>query len=384
MPSVTLLDVIIILFACAFGALGFARGFLVGALSLAGFAGGAWLGTRVGPELLSEGSASPYAPLFGLFGALLAGGIIAAGLEGVGEWLRAAIRLPGFGVLDGILGTVLSAGVALGIAWLVGVVALQTPGAREFRRDIQRSEILTRLNDVLPSDTVLNALARFDPFPRVDGPEVDVPAPRAAVARDPDVRDARDSVVRILGTACGLGVSGSGWVAGDGLVVTNAHVVAGQEDTTVQVEGDGAKLDAAAVAFDVRNDVAVLRVDGLDAPSLSFAPGPERGEQGAILGFPRNGPYDVRAARIGRTRTVVSQDAYDRGPVQRSITAFRGNVRPGNSGGPLVDEAGRVAATIFAASTASGPEGGYGVPNDRVREALDGAGDRVDTGPCVG
>ncbi|MBA3327514.1 MAG: MarP family serine protease [Solirubrobacterales bacterium] len=379
----TAVDIIIIVFAALFGALGFARGFIVGALSLAGFVGGAWLGTRLGPELLSEGSASPYAPLFGLFGALLAGAIIAAGLEGVGERVRSAIRLPGFGALDGILGTLLSAAVALGIAWLVGVVALQTPGARALRGDIQRSEILTRLNAVLPSDSVLNALARFDPFPSVDGPEVDVPAPRAAIARDPDVRDAAGSVVRILGHACGLGVSGSGWVAGENLVVTNAHVVSGQDDTVVQVQGDGAKLEATAVAFDVRNDLAVLRVDGLDAPSLSLAGEVRRGEQAAVLGFPRNGPYDVRAARIGRTRTVLSQDAYGRGPVERPITAFRGTVRPGNSGGPLVDEAGRVAATVFAKSTRTGPKGGYGVPNDIVRRALDRSGDAVDTGPCV-
>jgi S1-C subfamily serine protease len=382
---VTLVDVIIVVFAVAFGVLGFARGFFVGALSLAGFAGGAYLGTRIGPEFLSKGSASPYAPLFGLFGALVGGTIIAAGLEGVGNWLRAFfLRVPGFGVLDGVLGMALSAAVALGIVWLVGVIALQTPGAREFRHDIQRSAILKRLNEVLPSDKVLNTLARFDPFPRVDGPEVDVERPRAAIARDPDVRAATPSVVRILGTACGLGVEGSGWVAGPGVVVTNAHVISGQDDTTVQVRGDGARLAATAIAFDVRNDIAVLRVPGLDAPALRLDDDVRVGEPGAVLGFPRNGPYAVRAARIGRTRTVLSQDAYGRGPVRRRIVAFRGLVEPGNSGGPLVDADGRVSATVFAKSTADGPEGGYAVPDDIVRETLAGARDAVDTGPCVG
>ena len=76
------------------------------------------------------------------------------------------------------------------------------------------------------------------------------------------MRAAGQSVVRVLGTACGLGVQGSGWVAADGVVVTNAHVVAGQDDTSVQVGGQGERLDAQAIHFDVRNDLAVLRVPG--------------------------------------------------------------------------------------------------------------------------
>jgi S1-C subfamily serine protease len=381
----TLVDVIIVVFALAFGVLGYTRGFFVGALSLAGFAGGAYLGTRLGPDLLNEGRSSPYAPLFGLFGALLGGTVIAAGLEGVGNWLRAFfLRVPGFRAVDGVLGMALSAAVALGIVWLIGVIALQTPGAREFRSDIQRSVILQRLNEVLPSDKVLNTLARFDPFPRVDGPEVDVERPRAAIARDPDVRAAGGSVVKILGTACGLGVEGSGWVAAPGVVVTNAHVISGQDDTVVEPRGDGTRLPATPIAFDVRNDIAVLRVPGLDLPALALDDDVRVGEPGAVLGFPRNGPYAVRAARTGRTRTVLSQDAYGRGPVRRKIVAFRGLVEPGNSGGPLVDAGGRVSATVFAKSTADGPEGGYAIPDDIVRDTLAGARDPVGTGPCVG
>src|SRR5215211_7536319 len=118
-------------------------------------------------------------------------------------------------------------------------VALQTPGARELREPIQRSAILKELNQVLPpSGPILQALARFDPFPAIRGPSANVPAPDAKIARDRDVAAAGRSVVRVLGTACGLGVQGSGWVARNGLIVTNAHVVAGQDDTTVQPVGE--------------------------------------------------------------------------------------------------------------------------------------------------
>ena len=125
--------------------------------------------------------------------------------------------------------------------------------------------------------------------------------------------------------------------------------------------------------FDPRNDLAVLRVDGLDAPALPLARSPESGTSAAILGFPLNGPYDVRPGRVGDTRSVISSDAYGRGPVRRRMTSLRGNVRSGNSGGPMVDGSGRVVTTIFAATT-RGPRGGYGVPNGIVRRALDRIG----------
>jgi S1-C subfamily serine protease len=189
-------------------------------------------------------------------------------------------------------------------------------------------------------------------------------------------------VVKILGTACGLGVEGSGWVAAPGLVVTNAHVVAGQDDTRVLVRGEGPSLHADAVAFDSTNDIAVLRVDGLQADPLAIASGARRNSEAAVLGFPRNGPYDVRAARVGETRRVVTQDAYGQGPVTRSIVSLRGLVRSGNSGGPMVDGNGRVVGTVFAATT-SGPRGGYAVPNAIVRDALRGASGPVSTGPCT-
>jgi S1-C subfamily serine protease len=376
-------DLLILGFAALFGIVGFARGLVIGLLSLGGFVAGAWLGTRFGPLLLSDGNRSPYAPVFGLVGAIVAGTIISAGAEGIADRLRTAIRASVLGVIDGLLGAVLGVVLALGFAWVIGVIVLQTPGISELRRSVQRSTVLDRLNEVLPSDKLLKALARFDPFPHVDGPEVNVGPPGPAVARDPDVRRSGHSVVKILGNACGLGVSGSGWVAGDGIVVTNAHVVAGQDETFVEPRGGGVRLNATAIAFDAKNDVAVLRVEGLGAPALSLAGDVSVSETGAIEGYPLSGPFAIRPARIGQTRAVISQDAYGRGPVRRRITAFRGLVRPGNSGGPIVDDAGHVAGTVFAEALGGRRRGGYAVPNEVVRRVLDGAGVPVDTGPCV-
>ena len=378
----TIVDWVIIAFTLLMGVWGYAQGIVVSALSFGGFAAGAVAGARLGPLLLEEGSSSPYAPLFALLGALFIGGLVAVVLEEVGTNIRRTITIGPLAVLDGIAGALLIGAIGLGLAWIGGAVALHTPGARELRKDIQRSEILTRLNEVLPpSGPILNALSRVDPFPSVRGPEADVPPPTRGILADRDVRAARASVVSVTGTACGLAIQGSGWVAGPGLVVTNAHVVAGQDDT--QVEANRAdEQSAQAVMFDARNDIAVLRVPGLEVPALSQAANAEAGAPVGILGYPENGPYTSIAGRLGPTETVLSQDAYGNGPIRRRMTALRGVVRPGNSGGPSVDGRGRVVATVFAA-TQSGPRGGLGVPPGVVADLLARAGGPVDTGPCV-
>jgi hypothetical protein len=381
---VTALDWIIVVFTGLMAIWGYSQGLIVGALSLLGFAGGALLGSRLGPLLLDEGSKSPYAPLFALVGALMIGGILASSFELLGFHLRRRMgdRL---GLVDGLGGALLVGCLGLGLAWIGGAVALQTPGARELREPIQQSAILRALNERLPpSGPILQALARFDPFPQIDGPRPDVAPPNSKIARDPEVRAAGASVVKVLGTACGLGVQGTGWVAGDGVVVTNAHVVAGQDDTTVQLRGEGPHIDVEAIWFDPRNDLAVLRAPGLaEAPALRLNESAAAGVSGAILGFPENGPYDVQPGRLGGTSTVVTQDAYGRGPVRRKITSVRGLVRSGNSGGPVVDGRGRVVTTIFAATVADGGQNGFGVPDSIVSEALGQAGEPVDTGPCA-
>jgi S1-C subfamily serine protease len=291
--------------------------------------------------------------------------------------------MPVFAAADGALGAVLVAVAGLGVVWILGALAVQS-GDYRMRQEVQRSAILQRLNTILPpSGPLLNSLRKLDPFPRIEGPEASVAPPRAGIARDPDVREAAASVVKVLGTACGLGIEGSGWVAGDGLVVTNAHVVAGERDTKVLLRGHEPAHSAQAVQFDVRNDLAILRVGGLDARPLPLADQLREGTSAAIMGFPLNGPFDVRPGRLGQTRRVLSSNAYGRGPVERTITSLRGLVRSGNSGGPMVDGQGRVVTTVFAATTRGQP-GGFGVPNEIVSRALSDAGGPVSTGPCAG
>ncbi len=385
----TALDWVLLVAAALSAVMGARRGFLAGVLSLAGFVGGAFAGARLAPLLLDGGSASPWAPLFGLAGALALGVALSGLLQGIGNAVFDAVRLPGIGPVDAILGAALGAAAALAFAWIAGAVALQTPGARTLRDEVRRSAILSTLNDVLPpSGPILRALARFDPLPSIRGPSPDaIGRPTGTALREPGVRSAAGGTVRVLGEACGLGISGSGWIVAPGIVVTNAHVVAGTDgELEVQLRGEGKRRAARALVFDPRNDVAILAVSGLGGRVLRLVGEPREGTAGAILGYPLNGPFDAGAARIGSTSGVLSQDVYGRGPLPRTMTAVRGTIRHGNSGGPVVDGSGRVLTTVFASSESAGASGGFGVPNATVRAALaqvDSGAQTASTGACA-
>ncbi len=378
-------DVIIVVFAVAFAVIGYERGLMASALPLAGFVVGAALGGRLGPALLSAGGESPYAPSVTVLCGLVVGAAMALAMRGVAELMRARLvgRRKVLGRVDGVGGSLLLVALALALAWAFGAAALNSsgPGARDLRDALQGSRILAALNGALPpSGPILNLLRHVDPTVALRGPQANVSMPPSAISRDPDVERAGDSVVKVLGSACGLGIEGSGWAVRPGLVVTNAHVVAGELDTTVTTRA-GVSHDATAVRYQPQDDLAVLRVPGLDTEPLRIAPRASSGTAAAVLGYPENGPFAITPARLGRTGTALSQDSYGRGPIKREMTPFRGRVRSGNSGGPVVDRAGRVLTTVFAAEERRST-GGLGVPNAAVRTALRGRLTPTSTGPC--
>jgi S1-C subfamily serine protease len=372
---VSLLDWLIVALVLLFTVRGFSAGFVSGAFTLVGLGLGAYLGSRLAISLLrTETDLVGYAPFVLLAGTLIFAALGSLLAGAVGGRIGASVRcVPGIGTLDGAGGAVLGAAVGVLFVWIAGTFALQGPLPQYVRQPAERSEILSALNERLPSGSLLEVVTSLDPMPRIEGqrPEVAQPAP-------PDrggVEDAAQSVVQVVVIGgSGYGSAGSGWVAAPNLVVTNAHVVAGSNRVVVRPEGAWRGHEAEVVSVDPGNDVAVLAVDGLGLPALPSAE-PEPGEPVAILGYPYGGPLDAEAGRVEGTSSVVSRDAYGGGPVSRYVTTISAEADPGNSGGPAVNREGQVVGTVFA--SAGYGDVAYSIPPSVVAEQLHAAESRI-------
>jgi S1-C subfamily serine protease len=373
LAGLNVLDVFIAVFVVAVILRGARTGFLAGVFSLVGVVVGVSAGSRIALFLMPEDGN----PIYGA--GITLGSILAFAVLGeviartIGGSIRDRLSSPTSETLDGFGGAVLGFALSLVLVWAVGAFALKSPPLAGLYPALRDSKILQALDERMPSGLLTQAVAELEPLPQIRGPEPEVAAPEGNIVGDPDVQEASARTLRVTSRACGYGVEGSGWVAGRDLVVTNAHVVAGQTATHVMVGETGRRLPAKVVVFDEKNDIAVLRVKGLGLTPLRLAP-PKPGKDVAVIGFPENGPLDIEPARTGPTQRVSSGDAYDNGPVQRVVTSFRVYVRPGNSGGPAVNEYGRVVSTIFASRTDS-DNSGYGVPSRIVHRHLKVAAD---------
>ncbi len=387
------LDVILVVVLLAYAVSGYVQGFVTNLVATIGLLAGGLLAIAVVPHVLDHDQPTLTSSLLAL------GIVIGAAAFGqatgtyVGNDLRGGLVRPGVRRLDAAGGAVLSTVAVLCASWALGysVSGTSIPYLAQASRD---STILRHVDGVMPgpaSDALrafnrtldANLFPRYiDPFE--DEPIASVGPPSDATLRDPDVRRAAQSVVKVLGVAsCQRGIEGSGFFYAPGRVMTNAHVVAGVDEPSVSV--DGRRQAARVVLFDPELDVAVLATDPVDVPSLRFDRSGVAGTQAAILGFPENGPFDARSARIRSKITLRSPDIYDAGQVLRETYAVRGLVRSGNSGGPLVSTDGRVLGVIFAASI-SDRSTGYALTAEQVSKNA-AAGQRattaVDTGGCA-
>ncbi|MFL5910351.1 MAG: CvpA family protein [Gaiellaceae bacterium] len=371
--------------AVAFSAVaGIRRGLVVSALSLGGLVAGAYAGSRLAPHVLHGGSSSPWTPVASLGGAVFGAVLLQTVAVFVGSFARGTLRFTPLRFLDSGGGLVFGVATGLVLVWVVGAAALLVPGHAKLRREVRQSYIVRRLDQAVPPNNVLHLLARVDPYPSIAGPAPPKASPTPHIAGNANVRRAAQNVVRVLGSACGIGVEGTGWFATRGLIVTAAHVVAGEHDTTVQVAGSSDVFDADVVAFDVHDDIAVLRVHGVSTPHPLQLVDPVQGASVGVVGYPGNGPLQVSPGRIGTTEIVLTQDAFGNGPVSRTITTLAGVVRHGDSGAPAIDATGAVESTIFATSVGSRRPGGYGVPASVVRPVLESARTTpVSTGACT-
>jgi S1-C subfamily serine protease len=375
------LDWLLLVLVLAYAVSGYWQGFVTGAFATAGLLLGGLLGVWLAPLALGDADPSLLVSLGALFIVILAASLGQGLLQWGGARIRDRITWQPVRALDAVGGAALSACAVLIVAWALGVAVSGTriDGVTPL---VRSSLVLAKVNQVLPQRAsgllqAFNNVVGTSFFPRYlepFSPEriVDVQPGDKRMIRDPDVTRAGSSVLKVRGTnECGRGIEGSGFVYADDRLMTNAHVVAGVHDPQVVVGDDS--MDAKVVFYDSDLDVAVLEFDSGSIPPLPFteADAPARPKDPiAILGYPQDGPFDIETGRIRAKQTLRSPDIYGDGAVIRDVYSIRGLVRPGNSGGPLVDSAGEVAGVVFAASVTD-DDTGYALTADQVRAAAD-------------
>lgn len=400
MTGATILDIVLVLVLAAYALGKYRVGLVAGALSIAGLLGGGLLALWGLPRLLQEWSAA--AEHHTLRGLLLVFGVLVLASLGhqigalIGADWRSRVTFEPARVLDSVLGAAAAVVVGAVLLWLVAAAFVGTlPSSAP--RPVTESRVLQGIDRAMPadSDRVLSgAYQALDEngFPRVftgvQGESIrPVDPPDPGVTQGQGIEAAGGSVVKVSGAAvdCGRGSSGSGWVAAPQRVVTNAHVVAGVDEPTVQIGGTGRTYAATTVAFDPRSDVAVLAVPDLEAPPLPTGADQEHGDQAVVAGFPLAGPYDLEPARV-RDRIEARGAAIDGTPgANRDVYAVSTQVQQGNSGGPLLSPTGQVVGTVFAKSVTD-PGTGYALTLDETRSVIE-EGTRstepADTGSCA-
>ncbi|RWZ61529.1 serine protease [Labedella populi] len=391
-------DTVLLLLAIAALIGGWRRGALVTAASLVGLVGGLLLSTAVSPLVVE------WAATFGWATSLqrtivavvvLVGSIalVVTVLSVLARLLRRVVSKISLGRgLDTLGGAGLGLLTWAASVWLVAGFLAST-GLPPLTQIAASSRVVATLDALapVPSSTALGALDRAignSGFPRVFAGGVEsiigVTEPDPTVSADVD--GAAAGVLRVLSSApsCGSDATGSGWVVGPERVVTNAHVVGGSEDLFVQLGGEGRPLPATLVVFDPERDLAVLAVPDLDVTPLPLGDELAATASAYVAGYPENGPYDVEPARVRQILQATGLDIYERDTVTREIYSLRGLVRPGNSGGPLLDPAGDVVGVVFARSTTDA-DTGYALTLDELAPVLDrvAATEEVPSGDCV-
>ncbi|HVC39143.1 MAG TPA: MarP family serine protease [Candidatus Dormibacteraeota bacterium] len=354
-----LIDLLIIAALLYAAIRGYRRGLTYSLFSLLGLllglGVGAWLATSL-PPLLHDFTVAVRSGL--AIGILLALALLG---DGVGTWVGLRLRLGTvrrhLGLIDSFLGVAWGLLVVLLASWYLGLTFASGPWP-PLSTQIQGSAVLRGLARDFPQDPAwlggLQHIFSAVPFPEVFANLIPpLPAPvtvPATLSQDRAVTAAAAETVKVISDGCGGLVEGSGFPVAPGLVLTNAHVVAGGHDSRIEVPGQLGSMAAPVVFFDPQRDLALLRVPGLQLAPLTLSTSGTRGTQGAVIGYPGGGAEQVVPGAIRGELNAMGRDIYSRTIVTREIFVLQASVIPGNSGGPFVNLQGQVVGVVFAKS----------------------------------
>ncbi|MEU7023436.1 MarP family serine protease [Streptomyces sp. NPDC046203] len=379
------LDILLLLAAVWFAVIGYRQGFVVGILSVIGFLGGGLVAVSLLPilwnQLTEHSQVTTAVTVVFVMVVIVCASVGQAFTTHLGSKLRVHITLAPARALDATGGALVNVVAMLLVAWLIGS-ALARTAIPTLGKEVRDSKVLLGVSQVMPAqapgwlDDFSSVLAQngfpqvFSPFTNEQITEVLPPDP--TLAGSPVAARAQRSIVKVVGTApsCGKVLEGTGFVFADRRVMTNAHVVGGVAEPTVQIGGEGKLYDAKVVLYDWQRDIAVLDVPDLEAKPLQFTDQDARsGDDAIVAGFPENGGYDVRSARVRGRISADGPDIYHRGEVRRNVYSLFTTVRQGNSGGPLLTEDGKVYGVIFARSL-DDAQTGYALTADEIRDDI--------------
>ncbi|MER5687344.1 MarP family serine protease [Streptomyces sp. NPDC002205] len=397
------LDILLLAGAVWFAVIGYRQGFVVGILSVIGFLGGGLVAVYLLPvlwdQLTDSSEVSSTAAVVAVIIVIVCASVGQAFTTHLGNKLRRYITWSPARALDATGGALVNVVAMLLVAWLIGS-ALAGTSLPTLGKEVRNSSVLLGVSRVMPSQastwfTDFSSVLAQNGFPQVFSPFANEPitevrAPDPALAGSPVAKRAKQSIVKVVGTApsCGKVLEGTGFVFSDRRVMTNAHVVGGVDEPTVQIGGQGRLYDAKVVLYDWQRDIAVLDVPGLDVKPLKFTDtnhDAASGNSAIVAGFPENGSYDVRAARVRGRIDANGPDIYHRGTVRRDVYSLYATVRQGNSGGPLLTPDGKVYGVVFAKSL-DDPQTGYALTADEIRQDITTgrtANQQVDSQACA-
>ncbi|MFG2760260.1 MarP family serine protease [Streptomyces wuyuanensis] len=379
------LDILLLLAAVWFAVVGYRQGFVVGILSVIGFLGGGIVAVYLLPflwdRMTNETEVSTAAAIVAVVIVIVFASVGQALTTHLGNKLRRYITWTPARALDATGGALVNVLAMLLVAWLIGS-ALAGTALPTLGKEVRSSKVLLGVDRVMPAqadgwfDDFSSVLAQngfpqvFSPF--ANEPITEVRPPDPALVDSPVAARAQRSIVKVVGTAqsCNKVLEGTGFVFAERRVMTNAHVVGGVDEPTVQIGGEGRRYDAKVVLYDWKRDIAVLDVPDLKAPPLRFAEADARsGDSAIVAGFPENGSYDVRSARVRGRIDAKGPDIYRSGEVRRDVYSLFATVRQGNSGGPLLTADGQVYGVIFARSL-DDADTGYALTADEIRDDI--------------
>jgi len=401
--TVNVLDILLLLAAVWFAVIGYRQGFVVGILSVIGFLGGGLVAVYLLPiiwDRVTEGAEVSTATAIGaVVIVIVCASIGQAFTTHLGNKLRRYITWSPARALDATGGALVNVVAMLLVAWLIALPLART-SLPTLGKEVRNSSVLLGISRVMPQQPPpwfqdFSSVLAQNGFPQVfspfaNEPITEVKPPDPALVGSPVAARAKKSIVKVVGTApsCGKVLEGTGFVFSGRRVMTNAHVVGGVSEPTVQIGGEGRLYDAKVVLYDWQRDIAVLDVPDLRATPLEFT-GPnddaQSGDSAIVAGFPENGAYDVRSARVRARIDANGPDIYQRGTVLRDVYSLYATVRQGNSGGPLLTPDGKVYGVVFAKSL-DDPDTGYALTADEIREDIEigrTANQQVDSQGCA-